>query len=218
MNADRIRQLEAVGFKWALQRHTQMKSWSERYKELVTFKTTMGHSNVPIRWRENPSLGQWVSTQRQEYGNFINGKKSNITDARIEALEKIGFVWCLRDTAKMAPRKSWDMHFRSLQEFRNVNGHCDVRVRSKQHPTGSLGRWVEKQRSQYCLYTEGKSCKITQSQVEKLDSIGFKWRIRNDKKAQIKTNNANNTNNTTAAASGSSVTSAAPPKNDVVSL
>ena len=207
MNSNRIQQLEAIGFKWALQRHTTMKSWSERYKELCAFSQTMGHSNVPIRWRENPSLGQWVSTQRQEYGNYINQKKSNITKARIEALEKIGFVWCLRDTAKMAPRKPWDMHFRSLQEFKIEHGHCDVRVRSKQHPTGSLGRWVEKQRSQYSLFTDGKTCKITREQIEKLDSIGFKWRIRNEKKPVTHTVN-------TRGASVSASSSDGAPKND----
>jgi len=178
----RVAKLEEIGFKWALQKHTCMKSWAERYAELMKYKEHFQNTNVPIRWKKNPSLGQWVSTQRQEYGNFKSGKKSNMTQARIDALNSIGFVWCLRDTTKMAPRKSWGMHFKALERFKEQYGHCDVRVRSKLNPTGALGRWVEKQRSQYPLFVEGKPCKITVEQVRKLESIGFKWRIRSDNK------------------------------------
>lgn len=181
----RVAKLEAIGFKWALQKHTCMKSWAERYAELAKYKDEHFNTNVPIRWKKNPSLGQWVSTQRQEYGNFMAGKKSNMTQSRIDTLNSIGFVWCLRDTAKMAPRKSWSMHFKALEEFKEEHGHCDVRVRSKQHPTGALGRWVEKQRSQYPLFSEGKPCKITEEQVNKLESLGFKWRVRIDKRVSL---------------------------------
>ncbi len=181
MNPLRIAQLEEVGFKWALQRHSTMKTWAERFAQLLEFKKANGHCNVPIRYKVNPSLGQWVSTQRQEYSNFRNGKKSNMSDERISKLEEAEFCWSLRDTAKMAPRKSWDMHFAALKEFKEQNGHCDVRVRSKQNPTGSLGRWVEKQRGQYHSRNEGRESKLTKQQIDKLDSIGFKWRIRHER-------------------------------------
>jgi len=181
MNPLRIAQLEEVGFKWALQRHSTMRTWAERFSQLMDFKKDHGHCNVPIRYKINPSLGQWVSTQRQEYSNYRNGKKSNMSDERIRKLEEVEFCWSLRDTAKMAPRKSWDMHFAALKEFREANGHCDVRVRSKQNPTGSLGRWVEKQRGQYHSRNEGRESKLTKEQIDKLDSIGFKWRIRHER-------------------------------------
>lgn len=183
MTLSRIEQLESVGFKWALQRHTTMKSWNERFDELKLYLAEKGDCNVPIRYKENPSLGQWVSTQRQEYGARKKGKKSNITDERITALEEIGFVWSLRDTSKMAPRKTWDAHFETLKEFKQKNGHCDVRVRSKQHPTGSLGRWVEKQRHHYNNRLDGRENKITDEQIQKLEELGFKWRVRNEKRS-----------------------------------
>ena len=125
MTPNRIEQLELVGFKWALQRHTTMKSWNERFEELKSYKALKGNCNVPIRYKENPSLGQWVSTQRQEYGAKRKGTKTNITQDRISALEEVGFVWSLRDTSKMAPRRSWDAHYTSLVEFKEKNGHCN---------------------------------------------------------------------------------------------
>lgn len=187
MTNSRIEQLEAVGFKWALQRHTTMKSWSERFEELKSYKAEKGNCNVPIRYKGNPSLGQWVSTQRQEYGARKKGQKSNITDDRIKTLEEVGFVWSLRDTSKMAPRKSWDAHYESLVEFKEKNGHCDVRVRSKQHPTGSLGRWVEKQRHHFNSSKDDsdKESKITSDQIKKLEDLGFKWRVRNEKRSVV---------------------------------
>lgn len=183
MTSERIKLLENVGFKWALQRHTAMKSWNERFEELKKYKAEKGDCNVPIRYRDNPSLGQWVSTQRQEYGAKVKGRRSNTTLERIKALEDIGFQWFLRDTSKMAPRKSWEAHFQSLVSFKEKHGHCDVRVRSKQHPTGSLGRWVEKQRHHYNTRREGLESKITDEQIQKLEDLGFKWRVRNEKKA-----------------------------------
>ncbi len=185
MTTSRIEQLELVGFKWALQRHTTMKSWNERFEELKSYKAEKGNCNVPIRYKGNPSLGQWVSTQRQEYGAKKKGTKSNITEERIKALEEVGFVWSLRDTSKMAPRKSWDAHYQSLVEFKEKNGHCDVRVRSKQHPTGSLGRWVEKQRHHYNSREETTDSKITAEQIRKLEDLGFKWRVRNEKRSVV---------------------------------
>eukprot|EP00979_Chaetoceros_neogracilis_P002040 scaffold366_cov213-Chaetoceros_neogracile.AAC.2 len=185
MTLSRIEQLEVVGFKWALQRHTTMKSWNERFEELKSYKQDKGNCNVPIRYKNNPSLGQWVSTQRQEYGAKKKGNKTNITAERIKALEEVGFVWSLRDTSKMAPRKTWDAHFQSLKDFKEKNGHCDVRVRSKQHPTGSLGRWVEKQRHHYNSRVDGKESKISDEQIEKLEELGFKWRVRNEKRSVI---------------------------------
>ena len=80
---------------------------------------------MPIRYRNNPFLGQWVSTQRQEYGAKLKGNKRNIKDERIKALEGVGFIWSSRDTSKMAPRKTWDAHFAASRDFKEKNGHCN---------------------------------------------------------------------------------------------
>lgn len=185
MTPGRIQELEKVGFRWQLQKHSSTRSWQDRFEELKAYMAKHGNCNVPIRFRDNASLGQWVSTQRQEYGAREKGQRTNITDERIKALEDIGFTWSLRDTSKMAPRKSWDAHFHSLVEFKEKHGHCDVRVRSKQHPTGSLGRWVEKQRHHYNSRGEDPIEKITDEQIAKLEGLGFKWRVRNEKRSVV---------------------------------
>ena len=51
--------------------------------------------------------------------------------------------------------------------------------------TGSLGQWVEKQRHHYNSRVEGKDSKITDDQIKNLEDIGFKWRIRNERRSVI---------------------------------
>jgi hypothetical protein len=100
INQDRIQKLESIGFEWKKQSHTAATSWSQRYNQLIEYKSKYNHTNVPIRWKENRGLGQWVSTQRQEYLHYLMGKKSNMNTSRIERLESIGFVWQLRNGSK----------------------------------------------------------------------------------------------------------------------
>lgn len=42
-----------------------------------------------------------------------------------------------------------------------------------------LGQWVKRQRSDYAAFQEGKLTDIDERKIERLESVGFKWRIRN---------------------------------------
>ena len=66
-------------------------SWDERYRDLVTFKEQHGHANVPQL--EPGGLGQWIHKQRKYYRD--NDIK-NLSQERIDKLEKIGLQWRLR--------------------------------------------------------------------------------------------------------------------------
>jgi hypothetical protein len=59
---ERFRRLDEVGFEWKAKdpRHVP---WSQRYGELVDFVSRFGHAQVPIGWKENPKLSNWVSAQ-----------------------------------------------------------------------------------------------------------------------------------------------------------
>jgi Helicase associated domain len=59
---ERFRRLDEVGFEWKAKdpRHVP---WSQRYGELVEFVSRYGHAQVPIGWKENPKLSNWVSAQ-----------------------------------------------------------------------------------------------------------------------------------------------------------
>lgn len=59
-------------------------SFDERLEQLIEFKKRFGHTNVPKNWSENPRLGRWVVTQRNQ---FKSGVLDKFRIARLEALD-----------------------------------------------------------------------------------------------------------------------------------
>ena len=113
MTQERFDALDKLGFTWVFQTHSASKAWSERLEELKEYAKTYGNCNIPHRWPQNPSLGQWVSTQRAEYAKWKLQKPSTMTDDRKNALERIGFNWCLR---KRPACKAWDKQNNEMKE------------------------------------------------------------------------------------------------------
>ena len=84
--SDKIEMLDAIDFNW----DPSNTLWAMRFHELQEFAAQNEHTNVPLRYTENPSLGSWVSTQRVEY------RKGTLSDERIRKLESIDFLWNLK--------------------------------------------------------------------------------------------------------------------------
>jgi hypothetical protein len=61
--------------------------------ELADYCKVNGHCNVPQYYSENSKLGYWVAHQRTHYRFHLEGKTSQITLSRIQALESLGFEW-----------------------------------------------------------------------------------------------------------------------------
>lgn len=101
---ERAHKLNEIGFVWSTTdpRHTP---WQKRYEQLHEFHQKYGHSLVPIGFEDNVQLANWVSTQRQEYKSFCDGKPARISKERIRLLNKLGFVWdAQRGNQRMASR------------------------------------------------------------------------------------------------------------------
>ena len=92
MTDERITVLENIGFVW--DSHTA--SWEERMQELMDYRNQYGHCNVPSNYPSNRQLAVWVKRQRRQFKFFRGGKRSNMNQERITALEMIGFEWELR--------------------------------------------------------------------------------------------------------------------------
>ncbi|GFH61945.1 hypothetical protein CTEN210_18421 [Chaetoceros tenuissimus] len=156
---ERVEKLESLGFSWV----GGNDAWNERYEQLREFKLQQGHCNVPQRYKANKALAIWVNTQRSQYKLMLNGLKSFMTEERIEKLKNIGFVWnTLKDT--------WNERFEELKQFKDQYGHCTVPQRNK-----ALGIWVNNQRTQYKLMSNGSKSQMTEERLEKLEDIGFTW-------------------------------------------
>jgi len=83
LSHDRVNRLEEVGVLW----EPQAAVWEQRFQELRTFKKDRGHCDVPQSYPENPSLGTWLSNQRQFR------RRGTLSQDRIGQLEALGVVW-----------------------------------------------------------------------------------------------------------------------------
>jgi Helicase associated domain len=97
-----------------------------------------------------------------------------MSDDRISALEKLGFVWNSHDAV-------WEERLKELSQYRNIFG--DTNVPSNYQPNPKLAIWVKRQRRQHKFLMESKPSTMTPNRVDKLEEIGFTWSGRKPKKA-----------------------------------
>ena len=151
-------------------------SWVERIRQLIEFKQVNGHTLVPRRYKENPSLGNWVNKQRQHYRNYRAGTKPcSLNESRIEMLNQLGFCWDASPVASIKhqhtvheessssesnrflkrqralPDTHWWDRFRELQTLvdHQQQETSSSGVTGKTHAiprNSSLGQWLQRQR------------------------------------------------------------------------
>jgi len=167
---DQIERLEEIGFKWKIK-----ETFEQRFRDLEAFKSEFRHCNVPSKYSVDPSLGKWCSTMRGYYNKIQQGQtlKIYITQDQIERLEEIGFKWKIHET--------FEQRCHDLEAFKSEFRHCNVPYNYSANP--SLGNWCRDTRSAYNKIQQGqtpksKLTKLTQDEVERLEEIGFKWKLR----------------------------------------
>jgi len=151
----------------------QAENWTDKFKELLQFREKKGHCLVPNCHPENPSLAQWTKRQRYQYKLRMGGKRSTLTNERVQALDEAGFVW---DSHKAV----WSERYEELKQFRKVHGHCNVP--SRYQANHQLAIWVKRQRRQWKNKIDFRKNCMTDERQESLDSIGFIWDMTMNKK------------------------------------
>jgi len=63
----------------------------------------------------------------------------------------------------------WEQRLGELKQYKSAVGHCNVPLRSLEHP--ELGNFVSWQRRQY------KNGCLTDDRIERLNDIGFEWSL-----------------------------------------
>ena len=112
--------------------------------------------------------------QRKFYKLWNEKKRTQLTQERIDKLNKIGFYW-----GKTMPTPvKWETHFNELKEHRDKYGNCDIKIEQKFADCSPLAKWVRLQRLHYKnRHKQGlKRQYISKERIEKLDSIGFDWK------------------------------------------
>jgi len=192
MDRSRIRQMNALGFKWALKHRDQPVllddedsfdggikpaarpraakpkplCWESGMAQLRDFKLLNGHTDVPHIYAANQPLGNFVKSIRQNYKNMQKGKDTKIlNEQRIYELQLMGFKLQVRQ------REPWEQRFGELRQYVQKHGNCEV---PKHTP---LGIWILNQRSQFKLLLKKKPSHMSEERISLLNSIGFDWRI-----------------------------------------
>jgi len=170
--------LNAIGFNWAPGEEILTKRaqdiWDERFQELQEFQQTHGHCRVPCQRKAKGTnlqgLSSWVYIQRlRRYPTPSKTRdRRPMPQHEIDRLDSIGFIWRAQNY-----EERWNDKFKRLLEFKSLHGHC--RVPDGYELDTELGVWVIRQKRQYVIN------KLASNRMEKLEGIGFEWRIRKER-------------------------------------
>jgi len=147
-------------------------AWDERCAVLRKYKIKYGDCLVPRDYSTDNQLAKWVAYQRYQYRLKREGKKSQITDERIESLNELDFAWSI------LPEKSkvgWEGRFKKLKKYKKRHGNCQVPKGYIENPR--LGNWVNYQRQLHKRKIARKDSELTDKRLSLLDSIGFIWHV-----------------------------------------
>jgi len=190
LSPDRLHILEELNFNWL----NDLSSWQKWLNDIMHYRARTKASNnkgynnqdndgdeddeanIPLKYEEYPSLGNFVNRQRTEYRKLLQGRNSSMTQSKILDLNKVGFQWCVREGG----HTSWDIRLMELREYKRLNGHCNVPKIWKANP--SLGYWVNEQRFQYRKLINNKPSYMNESKIAHLNALGFVWTLRESKK------------------------------------
>jgi hypothetical protein len=152
MRQDREQLLNDLGFTW--RKPDTIKTtvpWMDRYQQLVEFKQSNGHVQVPVT--ENKELHTWIRTQNDCQ------RAGTLRPDREQLLNELGFVWRTRTN------KQWMDMYQRCVAFKERKGTFKVSASEDKE----LRTWIHNQRS--CKM----SGKLGQDKQQLLDQIGFVW-------------------------------------------
>jgi superfamily II DNA or RNA helicase len=158
LSKNRIDKLESIDFIW----NQLESSWNESFDSYKAFKEKYGREPTSESKVESEKLiGVWVLTQRERH------RQRKIPKNRMDKLESIDFSWDKLDS-------SWDQAFQKYREFKEkYNREPSEYKKLKDDFEKSIARWAGTQRKAF------KKNKLSKDRINKLNSIGFKWSMKN---------------------------------------
>lgn len=141
------------------------KNWFEIYNVAVNYYKEHGDLKVPYTYVYEKdgikiNLGQWVISQRQNYGN------NKISADKIKLLDKIGMKWEKKNWF------TWEYVYKLAKDYYKEHGDLLVPRNLIVNVEGtdiSLGNWIVNQRRSY------KKKTLSSERIELLNEIGMKW-------------------------------------------
>ena len=145
--------LNSIGFKWRCR--AEWVSFEEFFELLKAYKKKYKNCAVPVNHvtESGVKLGKLVQ-------NFRTGART-VTPKQEERLDKLGFIWNIQ--------VSFEEFYKLLKEYKAEHGNCMVPASHVTKDGKPLGKIL-----QHIRYG---SRHVTEKQREKLDDLGFVWRV-----------------------------------------
>ena len=157
LTSEQIDRLTAIGMRWKTKSEL---AWDAGYDHAKAYYDAHGSADVPLNYvcDDGYKLGQWLSKCREKYA------KNTLTDSQIKQLENIKIVW------NKSRKNDWEDCYKLAKDYFVKHGSLNV-------PSSfvSDGIWLNKWLNEQKLILQGRRSgqKLTDSQVEKLKSIGL---------------------------------------------
>jgi hypothetical protein len=149
--------------------------------DLLVYRAEHKDTRVP---RSNHRLFPWVSMLRYEKTRLLPGvtpeSQGYLTKERIQVLDSLDFVWDVVNADSEKRLNHWLAKF--LVAYPKENGRCYYAPQRSE-----LGKWVkvqpmnktakDQQEAQGGVIKKNKSVALSQERTDKLESIGFQFRI-----------------------------------------
>jgi len=96
-------------------RKSQESRWEDCFQRLLKFREEHGNCLVPYRYKKDPQLGKWVSSQRTIRNGWVSHAEeaSPLLRERARRLEAIGFQWSSKDPRHVP----WEQRYEQLADF-----------------------------------------------------------------------------------------------------
>jgi len=165
----KFRKLKKIGFVW----DPLGQAFEKGIQHSLLHKKQFGNPNAPADYvsPDGYQLRNWQNYQRYKYRN------KRLTQERIRTLEKIGFLW----KPKFHKRShAFEHRYQQTLEYKKLYGDANV-SRSVNSPEWyPLGAWQNNQRFNFLKN------KLDPEKIQKLNKIGFRWRLRDKRKKKRK--------------------------------
>jgi hypothetical protein len=156
LSPDKVSLLKEINFDFNRKDNIIIDYWEQNFEKLQRYKKKFGHCNVPIRWKKDRKLADWVHRQR--------AYKNKLTKDQIDRLDDIEFPW-------NSFNFKWEQNFQKLLEYKKINGYCNVYPSQDE----KLSDWVKHIRRT----RRGKyDYSLSDEHIKRLDEIGFVWEPR----------------------------------------
>ena len=147
---EQIEALKSIGFEF----DARDAKWLQKFDVLLGYKKKHGDFLVPHGYPEDPTLANWVSSQRQQYKLYQRGSKSHMSERRLQILTEAGFPFSSKEELQKRKdeatqhdidefdAKPWIEKYKDL--LLHIANHASILSLQKINPL--LWDWVEQQR------------------------------------------------------------------------